>query len=162
MTVISNATPLINLSVIGLLDLLHTLFGTIIIPEAVYQEVVVDGQGRPGAAEVSNASWIMRQAVTDQQAVQQLMNGTSLKRGESEVIILATELPPDYLILDDLAARRYARKNQLPMIGTVGVVLAAKAQHLIASVKQPLDALRAAGKYIHDDVYNEALRRAGE
>ena len=162
MIVISNSTPLINLSVISRLDLLRTLFGNIIIPESVYQEVVVEGWGRPGSAEVSNANWILRQPITNQQAVQQLMNGTHLKRGESEVIILATERQPDYLILDDLAARRYALSNQLPVIGTVGIILAAKAQHLITSVKQPLDALIAAGKYIHDDVYNEALRRAGE
>ena len=114
MIVLSNATPLINLSAIGYLDLLRTLFGTLIIPEAVYQEVVVDGQGRPGATEVGNASWIMRQSVTDQRAVQQLMNGTRLKRGESEVIILATERQPDYLILDDLAARRYGSKISFP------------------------------------------------
>ena len=49
MTVISNASPLINLARIGKLDLLHELYGDLIIPEAVWHEVVVEGASQPGA-----------------------------------------------------------------------------------------------------------------
>lgn len=37
--VIVNSTPMIILSKIGLIDVLHTLFGEIIIPQAVYDEI---------------------------------------------------------------------------------------------------------------------------
>ena len=162
MIVVSNSSPLISLSAIGLFDLLHTLFVTITIPEAVYQEIVVQGQGRPGANEVANAGWITRRAVIDYQAVQHLIDTTRLERGESEAIVLATELTADYLILDDLAARRQALEQSLPVIGTIGIFVLARAKQLIPSVKQAMDALRATGKYIHDDVYNEVLRRVEE
>ncbi len=57
MSVVSNASPLINLARIGKLDLLHDLYGELIIPEAVWREVVVDGAGQPGADQVKGATW---------------------------------------------------------------------------------------------------------
>lgn len=45
MRVVSNASPLINLSRVRQLDLLPHLFGELRVPEAVWQEVVVDGEG---------------------------------------------------------------------------------------------------------------------
>ncbi len=49
MKVVCNASPLINLARIGQLALLPRIFGRILVPEAVWQEVVEDGQGQPGA-----------------------------------------------------------------------------------------------------------------
>ncbi|MCZ7667717.1 MAG: hypothetical protein M5U34_11115 [Chloroflexi bacterium] len=60
MKVVSNASPLINLARIGQLDLLPGIFGCLFIPEAVWQEVVVEGQGQPGAEEIRLADWIER------------------------------------------------------------------------------------------------------
>ena len=49
MIVVSNASPLINLARVGRIDLLQQLYDELIIPEAVWQEVVIDGSGQPGA-----------------------------------------------------------------------------------------------------------------
>lgn len=57
-TVVSNSSPLIHLSQIGRLSLLREFFGELLIPPAVYREVVVEGRGRPGSREVREASWI--------------------------------------------------------------------------------------------------------
>lgn len=100
MIAVSNTFPLISFSSIDLFNLLHTLFETITIPEEVYQEIVVQGQGRPGANEVATASWIARRAIADYQAVRYLISSARLERGESEAIVLANELTADYLILD--------------------------------------------------------------
>ncbi|MBC7218325.1 MAG: hypothetical protein H5U36_09390 [Candidatus Caldatribacterium sp.] len=72
MSVVSNASALINLARIGKLDLLHKLYGELIIPEAVWQEVVVEGAGQPGADEARRASWIKRCSVTNKRLVQAL------------------------------------------------------------------------------------------
>ena len=45
--IVSDASSLINLARIGELNLLNKLYGEIIVPEAVWKEVVVDGVGRP-------------------------------------------------------------------------------------------------------------------
>ncbi|WP_244083925.1 hypothetical protein [Desulforhabdus sp. TSK] len=52
MKVVSNASPLINLARIGRLSLLPRIFDRLLIPEAVWQEVVEEGQGQPGADEI--------------------------------------------------------------------------------------------------------------
>ena len=64
MNVVSNASPLIALIRIGQLDLLRQLYGEI-IPEAVWQEVVVEGADQPGVERVSSAAWIVRGTVTN-------------------------------------------------------------------------------------------------
>jgi predicted nucleic acid-binding protein len=56
--VVSNTSPIINLAFIGLLNLLPQLYGSILIPDSVWHEVVVQGSGQPGAAELQQASWI--------------------------------------------------------------------------------------------------------
>jgi uncharacterized protein len=48
MTIVSNASPLIALIRIGQLDLLRQLYSEILIPEAVWHEVVVEGADQPG------------------------------------------------------------------------------------------------------------------
>ncbi len=52
MIVVSNSSPLIALAKIGRLHILKKLFGEIIIPKAVWNEVVVKDKGKPGAEEV--------------------------------------------------------------------------------------------------------------
>lgn len=59
--VISDASPLVHLGAIGRFDLLRHLYAALLVPPAVWQEVAVVGQGRPGAAELSEAvkeAWI--------------------------------------------------------------------------------------------------------
>ena len=56
--VVSNSSVLIALSAIQKLELLKEIFNKIYIPEAVWNEVVVQGEGEPGSKEVKNAGWI--------------------------------------------------------------------------------------------------------
>lgn len=58
MKVVSNSTPLISLAATGQLDILKDIFSKIIIPEAVFEEVVSFGKGLPGSREVEEAKWI--------------------------------------------------------------------------------------------------------
>jgi predicted nucleic acid-binding protein len=58
MKVIANATPLIALALIERLDLLRQMFDQVLIPTAVYDEVVRSGSDRPGASAIAHASWL--------------------------------------------------------------------------------------------------------
>ena len=162
MIAISNASPLISLSSVGALDLLASLFTTIHIPEAVYEEIAIAGAGRAGSAEVAAATWIRRHVVTDIDAVRQLMTDAKLKTGESETLILAAELNADLVIIDERPARRYALAQGLPIAGTLGVLLLAKTRGLLPEVRPLLHALSAAGMRLSSTLYVETLRRAGE
>ena len=122
MKVVVNATPLIALSVIDRLELLNQLFDEVIIPSAVYQEVVISGANKPGATELKNASWIQVQSVTPSSTIEPLLLG--LDKGELQVILLAVSIEPDWVIIDEKLARRVAKVMGLSVKGTVGILLA--------------------------------------
>ncbi len=123
MKVVCNATPLIHLSAMGQLELLRELFGEISIPDEVYAEVVLQGAGKPGEAEVRNATWIRRCQVSDPSALRTLK--AILGEGEAACIILAIAMKADLVILDDRLARLHAQAHDLRITGTIGVLLKA-------------------------------------
>lgn len=160
--IVSNSTPLIELSKIRRLELLREIYGSLVIPKAVYTEVVIDGAGKPGAAEVKGAAWIHQHAVTHPSQVQSLYAHPSLDLGECEAIVLAEEIPADQVILDDRVAREVAVARGLPVIGTFGVLLVAKAEGIIPTVKPIRDALRVHGARISQPLYRLMLTAARE
>jgi len=161
MKVVSNTSPLINLARIGRLDLLYRLYGELVIPRAVWDEVVVKGAGQAGADEVKSASWIKTQATTNKPLVQALRH--ELDAGEAEAIALALEIGADLLIMDERLGRENARYLGLRYIGLIGVFIAAKRQGLITEIKPHLDALRSiAGFRIDNTLYVRVLKDEGE
>ena len=90
MIVVSNATPLIRLAKIHSINLLQELFGTLIIPPAVYREVVTQAPNHPGAAEIRQVDWIQVQALADHSKVDYLR--ADLDWGEAEALVLAEEI----------------------------------------------------------------------
>lgn len=162
MIVVANASPLIGLSAVNSLGLLNSLFGAIHISEAVYREIVISGRGRVGSAEVASAAWIQRHEISDTAAVSRLMTAAKLNTGESETLILATEITADLVIIDERPARRHAFAQKLPVTGTIGVLMLAKTRGLVSEIKPLLDALTGFGMRLDHDLYRYALRRAGE
>jgi predicted nucleic acid-binding protein len=158
--IISNAGPLITLSQVGKLNLLKELYGTIIIPETVQYEVVVQGQGAVGAEEVGKASWINVQAVTNKLAVELLRE--RLDAGESEAIVLAMESKADLLLMDEARARRISEGRGIKLIGTLGLLAVAKKRGLITKIRPLLDQLMSVGFYMSSDLYQAMLEQTGE
>jgi predicted nucleic acid-binding protein len=145
---VTNSTCLIGLERIGQLDLLPQVFSTVFAPPTV-------------AAEVrSPLSWLTVQAVQNLAVVATLR--TQMDAGEAEAIALAMELGDVILILDDKKARRVAQQIGLRVIGTVGMLLRAKRQGVIAEIKPLLTALIQADFRITDAIIREALRLSGE
>ncbi len=142
-TVIADSSCLIGLCKINRLFILEKIFDNILIPEAVYHEVVVKGKGRPGAEEVKSSDWIERRKVNNNLAVKALR--MSLGPGESEAIILADECRADFLILDDLKARQTAEELGLSVVGTVAVLKKAWKKKIIQSFEAALTDLDNAG-----------------
>jgi hypothetical protein len=153
---------LIALSTIGQLSLLHQRFpGGVLLPQAVWREVVETGKGQPGARDVASASWLTICQVTNQTLISLLR--IELDEGEAEAIALFSENPVDAILLDEKNARRVARQMGLPTLGTVGVLIWAKQNGLILSLQEQLDALQNQGKFrLSQLLYREALSRVGE
>lgn len=89
--------------------------------------------------------------------------GLELDKGEAESIALAMEGAADLILLDEQLGRHAAARLGLTMIGTLGVLIAAKDRGLITTVANELDALRdKAGFWIGDDLYRAVLGAAGD
>lgn len=149
--VVSNASPLIALQQIGELELLHKLFGEIVIPPAVAHEV---------APSVTLPSW------AEGRPLQQPMAGeilrASLGAGESEAISLAQEIRAAWLLLDERPARRLAQALGLRVAGTLGLLNRAKERGLLQAVRPHLEALLRAGFHATPALVERILREAGE
>jgi uncharacterized protein len=160
LTAVSNSSPLILYSRIGQLGLLQTLFDEILVPPAVWHEVVVAGAGRAGQREVDHAEWIRihplpRPAVSTQFAF--------LDPGEAEALTLASSLDTAVpILIDDEQARRVAEASELFPIGSGGILVRAKEAGLISSVRPHLMELRSAGLFLGDRAFRRVLERADE
>ena len=139
---VSNSGPLTHLAMIGRLDLLKTLFGSVIIPSTVMMEVVDRGKeaGKADAflieGEIENG-WIVVEDPGG--SAEDIANSAGIDAGEAEAIMLARSRQCPVLV-DDLAARRFAAGLGLEVTGSIGVVVRAVKVGLI-SRDEGLDAL---------------------
>jgi predicted nucleic acid-binding protein len=156
--VVSNSSPLISLSRIGQLHLLPKLFGSIHVSQQVYEEVVVDGFGRPGSMQVTQATWIVRMEVEPEGAMR---FPSSLGIGEVTSIVLAQRLKADWILLDDSQARRAAVRVGLQVVGCVGVLERSFRNGNVADLRDAYSSLLSAGAYVSLVLVNAALRRLG-
>ena len=162
MIVIADSSVLIGLSSIDKLHLLKVLFSEeILIPEAVWSEVVENGGGRAGAKQIESADWITVRMVSNSDFLQLLKH--DLDPGEAEAIALAKEIKANLILLDERAARKIAKALSLKILGTVGVLIKAKQTENIKSLQVVLDALRNQAQFrISDSLYTLALKSVGE
>jgi predicted nucleic acid-binding protein len=133
--------------------------GALVIPDAVYEDIVVQRAGKPGSSEVQAASWITRESMKDRAFVNQLP--ARLHLGEREAIALAKERGAA-LLVDEREARRAASQLSINVMGSLRVLKEAKGRGIISQVKPILDELIATGICISDALYNVFLHDAGE
>ncbi len=148
MIVVSNASPLIALERIQCQELLCNLFGRIFIPPAVRREVF-------GTKPLPN--WI-----AEKQPTLPFHPSKDLGKGETEAIALALELKADWLLMDDLDGRKEALRSGLTVMGTIGILIRAKREGVIAELKPLLDKLEATGFYFGQNLRLIALQAVGE
>ena len=161
MIVVSNTSPLTSLAAIGQLDLLRRLYARLHIAQGVWEELNAGGRRWPGCDQVAAADWVERHTVQNYALVTALQR--DLDRGEAETIALALELGADLTLLDEKEGRHAARRLDLRVVGVVGVLLEAKANGTVSTIRPHLRALRqTAGFYLSEPLYQHALALAGE
>ena len=123
--VICNTSPLYYLHQLQLLPLLPALFGSIWVPQAVCDELAQGAKTGCQIPDLAQNPWIVAKTVVLDPGIAALDH---LGDGEKAVLSLGLLHPKGLLILDDLAARQTAEQNSLNLIGTLGILLAAKKQ----------------------------------
>lgn len=159
MIVVSNSGPIISFARANCLELLRHVLKEIKIPEAVYEDIVLQGRSKPGALEIKNADWIKKEPVKNQSQVIQLP--PSLGLGEREAIVLANKLKA-FLLIDDRSARKEAEKRGIVCFGSLKVLKDAKDKGLIEKIKPIGDELRRTGLRIKNTLYQNFLQEVGE
>ncbi|HKZ70543.1 MAG TPA: DUF3368 domain-containing protein [Anaerolineales bacterium] len=163
MLVVSNTSPILNLAIVRRLDLLRLQFETVLIPPAVREELRLDSE-LPGVSEAQAAlqsGWLRESAPSNTTLVQTL--SLELDGGEAAAIALALEIKPEFILMDETEGRAKAVALGLRPVGILGVLLRAKRDGQIDSVKEIMTGLRQeAGFFIADDLFDAVLREAGE
>ena len=144
-----NASPLIVLARAGYLDLLPKLVSSVVIPRAVATEVAAGPADDPAARFLAQPSWL---SVVDLTPPLSPLAIWRLGQGESEVLEYARRTPGTTAVLDDKAARRAALALHIPLIGTLGLLVAAVRNSLLPSLRDAIDVVRACGLYVNPDI----------
>jgi predicted nucleic acid-binding protein len=143
---------LIALARIERLDLLSAVFKSVLIPPAVADEIARSMPILPTWLQTMPLEGVLPLYVTRR----------GLGPGEQEAIALAVETQAEHVILDDLPARRVAKAAGVSVIGTLGVLLAAKRAGLIDHLRPELDNLVRTSFFLGSQLYARLLREAGE
>ena len=154
-----NASPIILLGKADLLKTLSPLSKTWMVPEGVVREVAVKSPVDSYLSDLSRSSEVRRKKVSK---VHSSLAAWNLGPGESEVLTLAMRKSGVGVVLDDLQARKCAILFDIPLIGSLGLIVLAKRDGLIPHAKPAFDRLIDVGLYIDPGVLNRILVAIGE
>ncbi len=161
MVVVSDTSPVSNLFRIGMLHLLPDLYGSVVIPKTVWQELLVLEKLGHDISDLIHADWLDIQNPSASSTL--FILNDDLDPGEAEAIALAKEIGAELLIMDEKTGRAVAQREGLAIIGTLGILLEAKKQKHLASVAPVmLDLQRKARFRISPALFQEVLRLAEE
>lgn len=154
MNVVVNTSPLVALDRIGRLDLLHKLFGEVIRPQSVVDELQAGRIAHGGSSELYNAVWLKTADDPPEMILRK-----ELGAGETAVIALASRIQAELVILDDLAARNVAVEIGLKVTGTLGILLAAYQKGILNDIEATVSALSESGFRISENMIQSILKR---
>jgi predicted nucleic acid-binding protein len=158
--ILCNAGPLIALSMVECLEVLERLYRRVLVPEAVFREIVDSGAGRAGSREIESASWI---EILRSEPPPEPLLASELGAGEAAVIAAAHRLGADLVLLDERRARRIAEQAyNLRVKGSAGILVAAKRAGLISAVRPLLESMSSQGYFLSRRLVDAASRESGE
>ena len=159
MIIVSDTSPLVCLLHLNQINLLKDLFVNVIIPTAVFNELI--------KAKIINENFLQTnffiqvKTPADKRKVEELM--LILDEGESEAIVLSIELKTDLLLIDEAPGREIAIQYGIPIKGILGVLLQAKERKLINKVKPLIDRLQTEINFrINNNLLRKILIEANE
>jgi len=161
MIVVADTSPLNYLVTTGYDHLLPKLFGGILIPPAVFEELSDPNAPEPVRQWIGNLpEWIEIRP-----AIGVVLPIEKLGKGEAEGIALAEAIKADLILIDDAEAREEAERRNLTVTGTLGVLRLAALQGMI-DISKAIASLLSTSFYVSprlvDDLLMEMKRRTGK
>jgi predicted nucleic acid-binding protein len=156
--IVLNASPLILLCNSELAFILPELFTEIVVPEAVWQEIMGGPHTDQAAQMLPKLDWLKKESVNPVLDVIRWDLGV----GETKVLSFAIKHSDYTPVLDDLLAKKCARSLGIQTMGTGAILILAKERGLIESVEQSLRKLQNVGLWISEPIIQLLKHKAGE
>jgi predicted nucleic acid-binding protein len=125
------------LAKLDLLNLLPKLYDQVLVPAAVYDEVVLRGMeaGYDDAGRVRDAAagGDLQVVNVDEETIAESLRALAIGLGERDAIHLALQQPVDWILVDDALARNVAAALAVRVKGTLGVIVDAYRSGVISS-----------------------------
>jgi len=152
--IIGDSSALVALSIMNRLDLLETVFGTIYVPQAVYDEVTISS--KPQSKKLK--TFLEGKIISVEVNIEQM----GLGRGELEAIALYKNMNADFLLIDDRRAKSFAKLNDVNVIGSLGVMVLAKELGKVETIREDLEKLLDSDVFISESLISRVLASVGE
>lgn len=159
MKIVINASPLIFLTKLELIDHIAPLFEMLVITNGVKEEILKHNDETSNWVNSTKQGNIRLGEVGE---IPSVIKAWDLGKGESEVIAFAKKNKRFITALDEKAARNCANSLKIKVIGTLGLILFAKNQGIIGNASEHLQKLRQLGYRIDDDTFQYVLYLANE
>jgi len=151
-----DASPLILLEKIDFLNIMSRLADVWLIPNAVVQEIERKNPIQGYLTELSIYSHV---EVLKPIPITPHIAAWDLGLGESEVLTHALERKNTGVIFDDAQARKCAKIFDLPMKGSLGIIIWAKKNKIIDNAKPYFNELMKMGLRIEPDIINTLIKQ---
>ena len=157
MLVIADTSPLVAIAACDGLSWLDALFAEVRVPPAVFQEATI--HGKPQADKLRH---YLQDKVLAIDLHDFVITTEGLGNGELQAMALYKKQHADRLLIDDLRARKAALRNDIHIIGSVGILLLAKENQLVSAIKPYLQIIQQTDAHLSTKLIDKALLIAGE
>jgi predicted nucleic acid-binding protein len=158
--IVINTGPIISIvAATGSLDILNRLYKEVYVPYEVCREIA-ENSSRTFAQMEFKEALFLKKAETPISISPFLKN--ILDIGEASVIQLALNKKLQTVCIDEKVGRRVARLNNLSLTGSIGILVKAKNQGYLQSMKNAIHAMKNKGVYLSDNIIEFALEHTNE
>ena len=156
MIVVADSSPLNYLILLGQTALLHRLYGSVLVPEAVAVELRTTRAPQPVREWIRKPPpWLEIVEVSDNEVASV---AGDLDRGERAAIALAERVRADLILIDEVDGRIEAARRSFRVTGTLGVLRAAAGEGLI-DVRSVLDRLATTNFYADEQLLSKLFEK---
>jgi predicted nucleic acid-binding protein len=161
MIVIADTSVLLNLALVGQLQLLQSLFGSVIIPLAVQTEFERLAATSGRFAGMTLPDWVQMKSLQQTSLLDETFK--MLDPGEAAAINLAIELHADAVLKDESEGRAIAMAHGLRTIGIVGILIRARHAGHLAAIRPGIEDLLIKARFrLSDALVRHALSACQE
>lgn len=161
MIVVSDTTPIISLVKGEQLSILEKLYGKVLVPESVYNELILNDFYRDEVQTIKDCKFLSVHKIQNQNLVDVLKKDVGLDVGEGEALVLYKEQNADLLLMDEHKGRNVAKQMSMRFIGTLGILMLAFDKNLMTAnqIEETLSIL--VDKRLSRNLCNKVLKYIG-